>query len=240
MKQIQQKREQMQAGRRRAGRLARCLAILILAGAAAGIVPGTVRPVQAGEIAYRTYLDLRLPKKRDEASATDSSKTAATNGNAEAKKDRKKAPNAASDFTLEQREKLGKERTDILRQWDTMTPEQMREALDRFQEHVDEERLKNLTGSERKEFQKQLEERKKLRERLSKMTEEQRRDYFQKRRAAMVKKQLKSLSKEGRKIFLEREKRRQKRAEEFRARWKEMTPEEKKEWAKNRPMPGGF
>lgn len=143
-------------------------------------------------------------------------------------------------MTLEQREKLTEERWELLKQWDSLTPEQLRDALERFRTHVDEARLKNGTAAEQKAIRAQQEERKKLWDRLAGMTEEQRRTYFRKRRAALVKKRLKALPEAERRIYLEREKRREQRLEEFRARWKKMTPEERRQWVKERPMPDGF
>ena len=100
--------------------------------------------------------------------------------------------------------------------------------------------MKNGTAAEQKAIRAQQEERKKLWDRLAGMTEEQRRTYFRKRRAALVKKRLKALPEAERRIYLEREKRREQRLEEFRARWKKMTPEERRQWVKGRPMPDGF
>jgi hypothetical protein len=233
----QKQQGQTRASWRRAARLARCLAVLAWAGAAAGVVPGTAR---AGEIAYRTYLDLRLPREGQDGTPVPETPREPAEPRAADRSQGLKGPNVAGGLTLEQREKLTEERWELLKQWDSLTPEQLRDALERFRSHVDEARLKNGTAAEQKAIRAQQEERKKLWDRLAGMTEEQRRTYFRKRRAALVKKRLKALPEAERRIYLEREKRREQRLEEFRARWKKMTPEERRQWVKERPMPYGF
>ena len=247
-------------GRRAAG------AAGVLSGITAGIVTGAVAGLfvllpgvwpgadalpraEAGIIAYRTYLDLHLPRPgepgfREPSAANDTTDNTANGttsgaGSKDKANGKKQAPRPGK-LTLDQREKLADERNRILHQWDTMSDEELRQAMTTFQEHVRAERMKNMTPEEQKAYRKRVEAREKEREQVSRMTEEQRHAYFQKKRAALVKQKLKTMSKEERKVYLEREKRREARMDAFREQWKNMTPEEQKAWRRDHPMPGGI
>ena len=251
----------------RGGRLRAAGTAGVLTGMAAGLVTGAVAGLlvllpgllpradalpraEAGIIAYRTYLDLHLPRPgepgfREPAAAEDKTNNTANRiksdaGSKGAKKAaRKKQAPASGKLTLDQRAKLADERNRILQQWDTLS-EELRQAMTAFQEHVRAERMKNMTAAEQKAYRKQLEAREKEREQVGRMTGEQRRAYFQKKQAALMKQKVKTMSKEERQVWLEREKRREARMEAFREQWKNMTPEEQKAWRRDHPMPGGI
>ncbi len=148
----------------RGGRLRAAGTAGVLTGMAAGLLvllPGllpradALPRAEAGIIAYRTYLDLHLPRPgepgfREPAVAEDKTNNTANGIKSDAvskgakRAARKKQAPASGKLTLDQRAKLADERNRILQQWDTLSEEELRQAMTAFQEHVRAERMKNM------------------------------------------------------------------------------------------------
>ena len=137
-------------------------------------------------------------------------------------------------LTQEQRYQLAKEREEYFANWQNMSDRERHEATEKFINRVNEERMKNMTDAEKEVFEKRQAERKAEREKIANMTEDERHAYFKEKHDQMVKKRTEHMTKEERERFLERDKRHQERMEAFREKWKQMTPEEKEQWKKDR------
>ena len=135
-------------------------------------------------------------------------------------------------LTPDQRQQLTKEREEFFANWQSMSDRERREATERFIHRVNEERMKNMTDTEKKAFEKRQAERKAERDKIAKMTEDERHEYFKQKHDKMVKERIKNMTKEEKERFLERDKRQQERMEAFWKKWKQMTPEEKEQWKK--------
>ena len=135
-------------------------------------------------------------------------------------------------LTQEQRQQLAKEREAFFANWHNMSDRERREATEKFIHRVNEERMKNMTDTEKKAFEKRQAAKKAEREKIAKMTEDERHEYFKQKHDKMVKERTKNMSKEEKERFLERDKRQQERMEAFWKKWKQMTPEEKEQWKK--------
>ena len=135
-------------------------------------------------------------------------------------------------LTQEQHQQLAKEREQFFANWSTMSDRERREATEKFIHRVNEERMKNMTDTEKADFEKRQAAKKAEREKIAKMTEDERHDYFKKKHDEMVKERTKNMTKEEKERFLERDKRQQERMEAFWKKWKQMTPEEKEQWKK--------
>ncbi len=145
-------------------------------------------------------------------------------------------------LTQEQRQLLAKEREEFFANWQNMSDRERHEATEKFIHRVNEERMKNMSDSEKKSFEKRQAAKKAEREKIAKMTEDERHEYFKQRHDKMVKERTKNMTKEEKARFLERDKRQQERMEAFWKKWKQMTPEEKEQWKKQHrrfgPGPG--
>ena len=135
-------------------------------------------------------------------------------------------------LTQEQHQQLAKEREQFFANWSTMSDRERREATEKFIHRVNEERMKNMTDTEKADFEKRQAAKKAEREKIAKMTEDERHDYFKKKHDEMVNARIKNMTPEEKKRFLERDKRQQERMEAFWKKWKQMTPEEKEQWKK--------
>ena len=137
-------------------------------------------------------------------------------------------------LTPEQRQQLAKEREQFFANWQSMSDQERRETTEKFIHRVNEERMKNMTDEEKKEFEKRQEEKKAEREKIAKMTDDERHEYFKQKHDKMVKERTKNMTPEEKERFLERDKRQQERMEAFWKKWKQMTPEEREQWKKER------
>ena len=135
-------------------------------------------------------------------------------------------------LSREQKQQLAKEREQFFANWSTMSDRERREATEKFIHRVNEERMKNMTDTEKAHFEKRQAAKKAEREKIAKMTEDERHDYFKQKHDEMVKARIKNMNPEEKKRFLERDKRQQERMEAFWKKWKQMTPEEKEQWKK--------
>ena len=136
-------------------------------------------------------------------------------------------------LSKDQRQLLAKEREEFFANWQNMSDRERREATEKFISRVNEERMKNMTDTERKSFEKRQAAKKAEREKIAKMTDDERHDYFKKKHDEMVNARIKNMTKEEKARFLERDKRQQERMEAFWKKWKQMTPEEKEQWKKD-------
>ena len=135
-------------------------------------------------------------------------------------------------LSKDQRQMLAKEREDFFANWQSMSDRERHEATEKFIHRVNEERMKNMTDTEKKAFEKKQAAKKAEREKIAKMTDDERHDYFKKKHDEMVNARIKNMTKEEKERFLERDKRQQDRMEAFWKKWKQMTPEEKEQWKK--------
>lgn len=135
-------------------------------------------------------------------------------------------------LTQEQRQQLAKERKEFFANWQSMSDRERREVTEKFIHRVNEERMKNMTDTEKKAFEKNQAAKTAEREKIAKMTEDERHEYFKQKHDKMVKERTKNMTKEEKERFLERDKRQQERMEAFWKKWKQMTPEEKEQWKK--------
>ena len=135
-------------------------------------------------------------------------------------------------LSKDQRQLLAKEREDFFANWQNMSDRERHEATEKFIHRVNEERMKNMTDTEKKAFEKKQAAKKAERVKIAKMTDDERHDYFKKKHDEMVNARIKNMTKEEKERFLERDKRQQERLEAFWKKWKQMTPEEKEQWKK--------
>ena len=139
-------------------------------------------------------------------------------------------PDRPGKLTQEQRQQLAKEREEFFANWQNMSDRERRETTERFIHRVNEERMKNMTDEEKKDFEKDQAAKAAEREKIAKMTEDERHEYFKQKHDKMVKERIKNMTPEEKERFLERDKRQQERMEAFWKKWKQMTPEEKEQW----------
>ena len=104
-------------------------------------------------------------------------------------------------LTQEQHQQLAKEREQFFANWSTMSDRERREATEKFIHRVNEERMKNMTDTEKADFEKRQAAKKAEREKIAKMTEDERHDYFKKKHDEMVKERTKNMTKEERHLW---------------------------------------
>lgn len=146
-------------------------------------------------------------------------------------------------LTAEQRTKLDAERRQLFADWQNMTPEQRREAHNKFQKSVRNEQMKNMTPAEKEKFLKEEarrdKERAEFKAKWAKMTPAQREEYRTKQHDKMLKERTKGMTDEQKEAFLKRDAQIQKERAEFRTKWQQMTPAEREQWRKDHPRKEG-
>ena len=71
-------------------------------------------------------------------------------------------------LTQEQHQQLAKEREQFFANWSTMSDRERREATEKFIHRVNEERMKNMTDTEKADFEKRQAAKKAEREKIAK------------------------------------------------------------------------